>query len=44
MGVRGRWFVEDIIGMSFGSGISKKMRKENEKRNRRNSVLLVDLL
>ena len=33
-GVRSRWFVEDIIGMSFGSRISKKMRKEKERRIR----------
>ena len=34
---------EDIVGMSFGSQISRNLRKEKEKRNRRNSVPLVDL-
>jgi hypothetical protein len=34
---------EDIIGMLFDSQISRNLRKEKEKRNRRNSVPLVDL-
>ncbi len=42
-GVRRRWFVEDIIGMSFGSRISKNLRKEKEKRNRKSNVPVVDL-
>jgi hypothetical protein len=31
------------FGMSFGSRVSRNFRKEKEKRNRRNSVPLVDL-
>jgi hypothetical protein len=42
-GVRSRWFVEDIIGMLFGSRISKNLRKEKEKRNRKSNVPVVDL-
>jgi hypothetical protein len=34
---------EDIVGMSFGSRISRNLRKEKEKRNRRINVPLADL-